>query len=277
VRAQVQVQIQEIAGDWFHFGAPDGQSQAEIGGFSAFTPYHATYLPEGFQLSGMGGSRAPGVEKITLGFNHREKFVELAQSAGPELEALPQGESLALNGSTAVFVENFASSAQELQAKMPEISIVVEYDYANTNLLAWDMGELRVETVDEMVRIAESLAPMPSGQLPAAQPASGAGFGALEFLVILLFGWAGIGLGLALAALGLLKRSLPFGIAGLLLGLPFSFYLLATPSGWPFGLILPLLLGASAYATSKPGRLKLGWTSLVLAGVVALGIFILTR
>jgi hypothetical protein len=310
VRAQVQAQIQEIAGDWFHFGAPGGQSQAEIGGFGApggqsqaeiggfgapggqsqaeiggfgaFTPYHATYLPEGFQLSGMGGSSAPGVETITLGYNQREKFVDLAQSAGPELEALPQGELLRLKSGTAVFVENFASSAQDLQVKMPGISIVIEYDYTNTNLLVWDMGELRVQmisnlTKDEMVRIAESLAPMQSGQLPAGQTGGGFGWGALEFLIILLFGWAGIALGLVLAALGLLKRSLPFGIAGLLLGLPFSLYLLANPSGWPFGLVLPLFLGVSAYACSKPGSLKLGWTSLILAGAVALGIFVLTR
>lgn len=282
VRAQMQAQIQQIAGGWFNFSSPDGQSQAEIGGFSAFTPYHATYLPEGFQLSGMGGSSAPDKETITLGYNNQEKFVDLAQSAGTPLQALPQGEHLVLNGSTAVFVEDFARSAQELQEKIPAISIVIEYDYTHTNLLVWDMGKIRLQMLsnlpkDEMVRIAESLAPMQSGRLPAAQTGGGSGWGGLEFLIILLFGWAGIALGLVLATLGLLKRSLPFGIAGLLLGLPFSFYLLATPSGWPFGLSLPLLLGVSAYACSKPGRLKLGWISLILAGAIALGIFVLTR
>lgn len=282
VRAQVQAQIQQIAGGWFHFSSPDGQSQAEIGGFSAFIPYHAGYLPEGFQLSGMGGSSAPGVETITLGYNRDEMFVDLAQSMGSDLRALPQGETVTVNGSAAVFVEGYASSAGELQMKMPYISVVVEYDYSRTNLLAWDAGDLRLELVSnlpqgEMVRIAGSLAPMQSGQLPAPPAARGTQLGALEYLVILLFGWAGIGIGLALAAAGLLRRSRPFGIAGLLLGLPFSFYLLATPSGWPFGLILPLLLGASAYTSSKPGRLKQGWIALLLAGALALGIYIFTR
>ncbi len=126
VRAQMQAQIQQIAGGWFNFSSPDGQSQAEIGGFSAFTPYHATYLPEGFQLSGMGGSSAPEVETITLSYNHQERFVELAESAGQELGPLPLGEQLVINGGTAVFVEGFASSAQELQANMPGISVVAE-------------------------------------------------------------------------------------------------------------------------------------------------------
>lgn len=282
VRAQVQAQIRQVIGDWFHFSSPDGQSQAEIGGFSAFTPYHATYLPEGFRLSGMGGSSAPDIETITLSYNSQQSFIELAQSAGSELPPLPQGKSLPLNGSPAVFVAGFASSAAELQAKRPWIAVVVEYDYSHTNLLAWELGELRVEMFsnlpeEEMVRIAGSLAPMQSGPLPPTPDAGGSGWGAAEYLALLLFGWAGIGLGLGLVALGLLKSSSILAIAGWLLGLPFSFYLFATPRGWLLGLLIPACLAVSAWTAGSRARLRLGLLSLLLAAGIAGFVFLFTR
>ena len=59
-------------------------------------------------------------------------------------------------------MEVFATSAEELQQKIPGISAVTEFDYGRASLLAWYLAEIKLEMVsnlpvEELLKIAQSL------------------------------------------------------------------------------------------------------------------------
>ena len=57
VAPPVWARVQPIITNWFSFSTPDDEkAEAAIGGFTAFTPYYATYLPEDFQQSLLGST-----------------------------------------------------------------------------------------------------------------------------------------------------------------------------------------------------------------------------
>lgn len=164
----VWAQVESWVGTWVSFSSPDGKDFAAIGGFTAFTPYHAAYLPKGFHHSGTGTITGwPDYEAVELTYDkHKsDQFFTILQSVGGEMVGLPVGEAVQVGGSPAVFIPGFASSSDELVAKKPGLSIVTNFDYSNTNLLAWYMDEVRMEMFsslpkDEMLKIAASLKPM---------------------------------------------------------------------------------------------------------------------
>ena len=173
----VRARMESWVGSWFSFSSPDGEDFAAIGGFSAFTPYHATYLPEGFQHSGTGTITGwPDYEALELTYDHKNgQFFTLLESTGGDARALPSGEELQVGDSRAVFISNFATSSAELVAKIPILSIVSNFDYSNTNMLTWFMGEVKIEMFsnlpeDEMIRIAASLVPMQTSEGEQPKP-----------------------------------------------------------------------------------------------------------
>ncbi len=172
VRAQVETWIST----WFSFTNPDGKSGGAIGGFTAFNPYHATYLPEGFQQSLLGGttSMMPEIESLELGYSFDEQFIILVQSKGSGVTGLPMGENVHVDTNPAVFIPSYATSQQDLVEKRPTISTDTSFAYENTNLLTWFIGEIKIEMFSslskaEMLRVAESLEPMRAaeGETPA--------------------------------------------------------------------------------------------------------------
>jgi hypothetical protein len=173
----VSAKVQSWVGTWFSFSSPDGKDFSAIGGFTAFTPYHATYLPKGFTNSGIGTVTGwPDYEALELTYDRRGgQFFTLLESKGGEAQGLPSGEDVLIGESPAVFIPTFATSSAELVSKKPGLSIVTEFDYSQTNLLTWFMGEVRIEMFSnlpkaEMIKIAASLAPMQTseGELPDA-------------------------------------------------------------------------------------------------------------
>jgi hypothetical protein len=167
----VSAKVEAWVGTWFSFSSPDGENFSAIGGFTAFTPYHATYLPKGFKNSGMGTATGwPDYEALELTYDRKGgQFFTLLESKGGEAQGLPTGEDVSVGESPAVFIPSFATSVAELVSKKPDLSIVTEFDYSQTNLLTWFIGEVRIEiysnlSKSEMVKIGESLTPMQTGE-----------------------------------------------------------------------------------------------------------------
>ncbi len=158
----VWARLEPIITDWFSFTSPDGESGGAIGGFTAFTPYHATYLPEGFQHSLLGSTTTPDWESFELGYDNKEQFIILVQSKGADVTSLPIGEDIYVISHPAIFIPSFATSLEELQLKRPTISTVTNFDYTNTHLLTWFVEEIKIELFsnlpkEEMLKVAESL------------------------------------------------------------------------------------------------------------------------
>jgi hypothetical protein len=167
----VWAKMESWTGTWFSFSSPNGENFSAIGGFTAFTPYHATYLPEGFDNSGLGTATGwPNYEALELTYDRKGgQFFTLLESKGGEAQGLPSGEGVYIGESPGVFIPSFATSLTELVNKKPGLSIVTDFDYSQTNLLTWFIGEVRIEmysnlTKAAMVKIAESLAPMQTGE-----------------------------------------------------------------------------------------------------------------
>jgi len=168
----VWAQMESWVDTWFSFSSPDGKDFAAIGGFTAFTPYHAAYLPKGFHHSGTGAITGwPDYEAVELTYDNQKngQFFTFLESVGGEVDGLPAGDAVQVGGSPAVFIPGFAGSADELVAKKPVLSIVTNFDYDDTNLLAWYIGEVRIEMFsslpkDEMLKIAGSLEHMQVSQ-----------------------------------------------------------------------------------------------------------------
>jgi hypothetical protein len=163
----VWARIEPFITNWFSFASPDDENEAAIGGFTAFTPYHATYLPEDFRQSLLGSttSFAPEFESIEIGYDSGDQFLILVESSGPGVNGLPEGQTSWVHENPAIFISPFATSRADLVDKKPGISTVIEYSYENTNLLTWFIGEIKIEIfsnlpLDEMLKVAESLEPM---------------------------------------------------------------------------------------------------------------------
>lgn len=165
--------ISDWVGTWFHFRTPGTECSMGVGDFEAFTPYAPQYLPEGFDCGGVGGESAPEYIRLALTYSRDEQFVTLLQSKGLSAGDLPSGENIDINGEAGVFVQVFATSSEELQQKIPSVPIVTNFDYGTTSLLAWHIGEIKLELVsnlpeEEILKIARSLVPADSneGELP---------------------------------------------------------------------------------------------------------------
>lgn len=161
--------ISDWVGSWFHFETPGTENSLGVGGFEAFTPYSPQYLPDGFDGTGIGGTTAPDLEILTLTYEKGKQFISLLQSKGPGLDELPRGSPVKIDGEMGVFVQVFATSSKDLQQKIPSIPIVENLDWSTTSLLAWQVGEIRLELVsnlpkEEILRVARSLVPAESNE-----------------------------------------------------------------------------------------------------------------
>jgi hypothetical protein len=158
--------IQQLFNSWFHFKTPSGGGG--IQSFDAFIPYNPAYLPHGFQHTGTGGHKAPEADALELDYSDGRNFITLIQSKGPGADRLPEGVPVVINGETGVFVESYASGADELRQKLPAISITEGLDYQHVRLLAWRIAEIKFELLSnlpesELVKVAASLQPMEPG------------------------------------------------------------------------------------------------------------------
>ncbi len=166
----VRAQVREMIDTWFHFQLPGGRSGVGIGfggERQAFTPYMPSWLPEGLDLGLTGGSTAPGAEYVEFEFHPMprrkgdDRFIRLVEGKGEAVLGLPEGREVTVNGQWAVFTSEL-SDRHEIQVDPPTP--------AGARLLAWYMGEVKIELVSnlsesEMIAVAESLVPMEEGEI----------------------------------------------------------------------------------------------------------------
>jgi hypothetical protein len=97
-----------------------------------------------------------------------------------------------------------------------------------------------------------------------------------DAIITFLFGFGGAFIALILAVIGAATRWLWVGVLGLLLSLPFAFYLTATPRFRFWGWLLPGLIAAGLVAAWRK-RKVLAWIGLALAATFAGWIFWLVQ
>jgi len=90
----------------------------------------------------------------------------------------------------------------------------------------------------------------------------------LQSIIIWLFGLPGVLLSLTLSVIGIARSKIAFCIAGAILILPFSFYLVGSPSFFRvIGLLLPIFQFGVALAVREK-RTRLAWVLLLpLVGI----------
>ncbi len=186
----VHAQVSELFVAWFHFNVPGDDGEIAIPGPVEFTPLFATYLPDEFQSPGFisGGGSAQVFELTYIGYKH---FVTLTQSKVTADKALPAGQNVTVKGQPAVLVTGLEGTIEMLpqdpeNAPMvttppapaeplgtPPAEPVVKpmTTYTDGKRLTWYVGDIRVEMLSnlseaEMLKVAESLAPMKAGDEP---------------------------------------------------------------------------------------------------------------
>jgi len=199
----VRAQVGEILNAWFRFESPGGEYGVALSGPAEFTPLHPTYLPPGLQGSegGMSIVATGGEsESVELVYHNDEQFVSITQTKAPADRTLPAGQKMTVNGQPAVLVTGLEGTF-EYGIRIPEGAHVETFGtppagpvlyhgsitYTDGKLLTWYVGDVnKVEmlsnlSVDEMLRIAESLVPAEAGegeppfQPPLDTPSAGEG------------------------------------------------------------------------------------------------------
>ena len=191
----VRAQVGEAIARWFYIRAPGGEVEM---GWSAigmdFTPLQPTYLPAGLQSAGggislveIGGDSESGKFKLT--YHSDEQFVAITQTKAQADKPLPAGREVTVNGQKGMLVTGLEGTF-EFGPRIPEDATVKvvgtppakpfpshgSIAYTDGKRLVWYAGDVKVEMLsnlpeEEMLKIAESLAPAEAGEgEPPFQP-----------------------------------------------------------------------------------------------------------
>ena len=189
----VRAQVGKVIARWFYIRAPGGEVEM---GWSAigmdFTPLQPTYLPAGFRSSGggisfveIGGDSESGKFKLT--YHNEEQFVVITQTKAPADKPLPAGREITVNDQPGMLITGLRGTF-EYGFRIPEGARVetvgtppaephhgtIPYD--DGKRLVWYADDVKVEMLsnlpeEEMLKIAESLAPAEAGEgEPPFQP-----------------------------------------------------------------------------------------------------------
>lgn len=167
----VRAQAGEILSVWF--GVRDGR--AVISGPVEFIPLYPTYLPAGFQSSGVG-IKVRGEPSTEMAYRSGDQFVAITQTKAPADRALPAGQKMTVNNQPAVLVTGLKGTF-EYGLPIPEGAQVETSGtppaepiaYTDGKRLTWYVGDVKVEmlsnlAVEEMLKIAASLVPAETGE-----------------------------------------------------------------------------------------------------------------
>lgn len=173
----VRAQVGEILNTWFRFRSPSGEHEMAVGGPMEYTPLQPTYLPAGLQGSGSVSIDESGTVSIELAYYNDDLFVAISQTRAPADRTLPAGQEVTVNGQPAVLITGLEGTF-EYGVRIPEGAHVEVFGtppagpvprhgsiaYTDGKRLIWYVGDVRIEmlsnlSVDEMLKIAESLAP----------------------------------------------------------------------------------------------------------------------
>ncbi len=154
----VRAQVENVLYAWFHFQVPDGEYGMVLEEPVDFLPLYPTYLPAG--LHALEGDSAPmmvdlgGIEMrpgdIMWSYHDDQRFVVILQGKASPDRPLPKGQEMTINGQPAALVTGLAGT--------------LGHSFHDARLLTWNVDGTRIQMVsdlplEEMVRIAESLAP----------------------------------------------------------------------------------------------------------------------
>ena len=183
----VRAQVGDAIAKWFRIELPGGEvgfGLSEIGETLEFTPLQPTYLPAGFLYSAMVSS---GKGPFKLEFHSDEQFVAITQSKAPIGKPLPAGKEVTVNSQRGVLVTGLKGTFEGgFRFRMPKEVIVrpkgtpptepsrirgerVSIPYDDGKRLIWYAGDVKVEmlsnlSVEEMLKIAESMVPVEAGE-----------------------------------------------------------------------------------------------------------------
>jgi len=184
----VRAQVGEAIVRWFRIELPGGEvgfGVSEIGETLEFMSLQPTYLPAGFRYSSVMVSGGP--KPFKLEFHSDEQFVAITQSKAPADKPLPAGKEVTVNGQRGVLVTGLKGTFEGgFRFRMPKEVIVrpkgtpptepirirgerVSIPYDDGKRLIWYAGDVKVEmlsnlSVEEMLKIAESMVPVEAGE-----------------------------------------------------------------------------------------------------------------
>jgi len=158
----VRAQASEILNAWFSIELPNGGMGGSMP--SGFTPLYPTYVPADSTGSGIGGCiNERETESLGLEYYYGEQFAAFCETKAPADKPLPAGQEITVNGQPAVLetgLEGTFGFGQDIA-------------YTDGKRLTWYVGDVKVEllsnlSVEEMLKIAESLAPVEAeeGEMP---------------------------------------------------------------------------------------------------------------
>ncbi len=171
--------------DWFHYQVPGTQSSQGIGNFEAFTPYAPTYLPAGYDGQMQGTSSAwPDYEALELAYSRRDwQFVKLIQSNWPDLDDLPPGKQVMVDGRPGLLISDLRSldgiiipylgdgiPLMDVYLNSLDIRQMESFDAAQARVLIWHIDDVKFELFTnglseaELLLIANSMQPMSFSQ-----------------------------------------------------------------------------------------------------------------
>ena len=183
----VRAQVGEILNTWFRFKSPGGEYEVALSGPADFTPLHPIYLPAGFQNGGMKSvvSTSGELKSIEFAYYNSEQFIAITQTEALADKSLPAGREVTVNGQPAVLVSGL-EGVFEYGLRIPEDAHDAHVEtfgtppaeplpyhgsiaYTDGKRLIWYASDVKVEmlsnlSVDEMLKIAESMVPAEGGE-----------------------------------------------------------------------------------------------------------------
>jgi len=183
----VRAQVEEVLNTWFRFKSPSGGYEVALSGPADFTPLHPIYLPAGFQNGGMKSvvSTSGELKSIEFAYYNSEQFIAITQTEALADKSLPAGREVTVNGQPAVLVSGL-EGVFEYGLRIPEDAHDAHVEtfgtppaeplpyhgsiaYTDGKRLIWYASDVKVEmlsnlSVDEMLKIAESMVPAEGGE-----------------------------------------------------------------------------------------------------------------
>lgn len=193
----VRAQVGELVTRWFRIELPGGGAEfgvSETGETLEFTLLQPTYLPVGFRYSSVMVSVGP--EPFKLEFYNDKHFVVISESKASADRPLPPGKRVFVGGHPGVLVTGLkgtfkgglrfqkevlvhgeaASQAEPIHIRSE--CILIPYD--DGKRLIWYQGDVKLEMLsnlpeEEMIKVAESMAPVEGEEVPLGSPAGDVG------------------------------------------------------------------------------------------------------
>lgn len=168
---------------WLRFNGLTGE-EVSIPATGEFTPLQPTYLPDGFQSMGVGVNPEAASLSYWNSATNQVLLIDQIRASALADKALPAGTKVTVNGRTAVLNTGLTGSvtfaallptpavpaptpadADQAVALEPMTASTEVVSYTDGKELVWFVDDIRISItsnlpVEEMIKVAESLAPV---------------------------------------------------------------------------------------------------------------------